>query len=180
VYTRMSSFCGMTSYTVHTYTAAERGLFVNSYLLESPDAVVLVDAGLLVPDARALAARIEALGKPLAAAFVTHAHPDHFNGLPFVAAPDVPVYATHEVADTIAAVAGPKRAQWSPVYGADWPAEHRVPEHRLGDGEPTLTDDAKARLTVLMTSFLPGAPLAWMIALGADAVAAELTAAALR
>ncbi|GAA3455977.1 MBL fold metallo-hydrolase [Dactylosporangium matsuzakiense] len=267
----------MTHYTVHTYTAAERGLFVNSYLLETPDAVVLVDAGLLVPDARALKARIDALGKPLAAAFITHAHPDHFNGLPFVAGPDVPVYATAEVAATIAEIAEPKRAQWSPVYGADWPAEHRVPAHTLHDtdtveaggitftihtagaaeshadsyllaggnafigdlafngvhpytadghttawlatldtlsselsgavlhpghgrpgtvsmladqrryllmyreavhrlsaGSPTLTDRAKADLTTLMTTFLPGAPLDWMIALGADAVAAEL------
>lgn len=46
----------MTELRIHTYTAAEPGLFVNSYLLETADGVVLVDAGLLVSDARALAA----------------------------------------------------------------------------------------------------------------------------
>src|SRR6266545_5067586 len=95
----------MADFTIHTYTAAEQGLFVNSYLVETPVGVVLVDANLLVSDARALVARLVALRKPLLAAFVTHAHPDHFNGLPFVVGDDVPVYATAEVADTIARTA---------------------------------------------------------------------------
>ena len=33
----------MTEFTIHTYTAAESGLFVNSYLLETPTGVVVVD-----------------------------------------------------------------------------------------------------------------------------------------
>ncbi|WP_422771362.1 MBL fold metallo-hydrolase [Plantactinospora sp. WMMC1484] len=68
-------------YRIHTYTAAETGLFVNSYLVETTEGVVLVDANLLLSDVRALAARIAALHKPLLGVFVTHAHPDHSNGL---------------------------------------------------------------------------------------------------
>jgi glyoxylase-like metal-dependent hydrolase (beta-lactamase superfamily II) len=124
----------MTELRIHTYTAAEPGLFVNSYLLESLDGVVLVDAGLLVSDARALSARIAALRKPLVAAFVTHPHPDHYNGLPFVADDDVPVYATALVARTIAETAAAKREQWQPIYGAEWPDRFRVPDHPLGGG----------------------------------------------
>ncbi len=91
----------MSELTIHTYTAAEPGLFVNSYPLETAEGVVLVDAGLLVSDARALAAWVTAVGKPLLAAFVTHPHPDHFNGLPYVVGEDVPVYATPLAAKTI-------------------------------------------------------------------------------
>ncbi|GAA0253631.1 MBL fold metallo-hydrolase [Cryptosporangium japonicum] len=271
----------MRDYRIHTYTAAEAGLFVNSYLIETTDGVVLVDANLLLSDVRALAARITALKKPLLGVFVTHAHPDHFNGLPLLAGDDVPVYAAAPVADTIAAIADAKRAQWQPVYGDEWPDTHLVPSHRLADGEAvhvgglwftvhtvgeaeshadsyvTLGDDAfigdlafpgthpytadghtegwlaaldtlpdalagatlhpghgrsgdvgmlaeqrryllmyreavrriaagassldqaqKDELTAVMTRFAPGAPLTWMIALGADAVAAELSVAA--
>jgi glyoxylase-like metal-dependent hydrolase (beta-lactamase superfamily II) len=131
----------MSRTTIHTYTAAEAGLFVNSYLVETPDGVVLVDANLLMSDTRALAARLTALRKPLLAAFVTHAHPDHFNGLPFLVAEDVPVYATSGVADTIARIAEPKREQWQPVYGAEWPDRHRVPECRLASGEVVKVGD---------------------------------------
>jgi glyoxylase-like metal-dependent hydrolase (beta-lactamase superfamily II) len=67
--------------------------------------------------------------------FVTHAHPDHFNGLPVLAGDDVPVYASAEVADTIARIAEAKRAQWRPVYGDEWPDRHRVPDQRLSTGE---------------------------------------------
>jgi glyoxylase-like metal-dependent hydrolase (beta-lactamase superfamily II) len=262
---------------IHTYTAAEAGLLVNSYLVEAADGVVLVDANLLQSDIDALHARLRALRKPLLGVFVTHAHPDHFNGLPTLAAGDVPVFAAKDVADTIATIADAKREQWQPVYGAEWPDTHRVPDHHLADGEtvdvgglrftlhavgaaeshadsyltlgdtafigdlafngthpytadghtdswlaaldtlagrlaghtllpghggpgdvrmladqrrylmmyresvrrlaagsPSLTDEQRAELTDVMTRFLPDAPLAWMIALGADAVAAEL------
>jgi glyoxylase-like metal-dependent hydrolase (beta-lactamase superfamily II) len=267
----------MSEYRIHTYSAAEAGLLVNSYIVEAADGLVLVDANLLLSDVRALAARITALHKPLLGVFVTHAHPDHFNGLPVLAGDDVPVYAAADVADTIARIAEAKRAQWQPVYGDEWPDRHRVPDRRLstgdvvelgglrfalhavgaaeshadsyltlddrafigdlafhgthpytadghtgrwlaaldtltgvlegatlypGHGAPgdvgiladqrrylmmyratvgrlaagasTLTDGQRAELTAVMTRFLPGAPLTWMIGLGADAVAAEL------
>jgi glyoxylase-like metal-dependent hydrolase (beta-lactamase superfamily II) len=267
----------VSEYRIHTYTAAEAGLLVNSYLVETTDGVVLIDANLLLSDVRALAARIAALHKPLLGVFVTHAHPDHFNGLPVLAGDEVPVYAAVDVADTIARIADAKRAQWQPVYGDEWPDRHRVPDRRLSTGDvvelgglrftlhalgaaeshadsyltlddrafigdlafhgthpytadghtgrwlaaldaltgalagarlypghgapgdvgmladqrryllmyratvgrlasgaPSLTDPQRAQLTDVMTRFLPGAPLTWMIGLGADAVAAEL------
>lgn len=53
---------------------------------------------------------------------------------------------------------------------------YREVVHRLAVGSPTLGDEQKLQLTEAMTRFLPGAPLTWMIGLGADAVAGELSA----
>jgi glyoxylase-like metal-dependent hydrolase (beta-lactamase superfamily II) len=269
---------------IHTYRAAETGLFVNSYLVEGESGVVIVDTNLLVSDIEALRARLTALRKPLRAVFVTHAHPDHFNGIAaLVQDGEVPVYAAGPVAKVIGEIADAKRAQWGPVYGDEWPAETYYPNslladrervsidelaftvrqmgtaeshadsyltltadgaapvaftgdlafqgthpytadghsgawlaaldtladelaqfrvlypghgdpagpgmfaeqrrylmyyrelvRRLADGQPQLTDDAKSELDTAMQEFLPGAPLTWMISLGADAVAAEL------
>lgn len=47
----------------------------------------------------------------------------------------------------------------------------------LSSGTPGLSDAAKEELTRRMGAYLPGAPLEFMIGLGADAVAAELAGA---
>jgi len=125
----------MTGPVVHTYRAADSGLCVNSYLVEGESGVVVVDTNLLVSDIEALRARLRALKKPLLAILVTHAHPDHFNGvLALVQDNEVPVYATAGVGRVIKEIADAKRAQWSPVYGAEWPAETYYPNSLLPDG----------------------------------------------
>ena len=124
----------MNDLTVETYTAAESALFVNSHVVTTADGLLLVDATLLVSDARALADRLARTGKPVLAAFVTHPHPDHFNGLPYVIDEDVPVYATAAVAQVIKESAEDKRAQWQPTYGAEWPDRYRVPDRTPAGG----------------------------------------------
>jgi hypothetical protein len=117
----------MTGPVVHTYRAADTGLYVNSYLVEGESGIVVVDTNLLVSDIEALRARLRALKKPLLAILVT-------------------------------------------LY-------YRELVRRLSGGEPQLSEAAKAELSTALQAFLPDAPLAWMIDLGADAVAAELSAA---
>jgi glyoxylase-like metal-dependent hydrolase (beta-lactamase superfamily II) len=122
--------------TVHTYRAAKAGLLVNSYLVESGAGVLVVDTNLLASDIEALRARLAALKKPLLGVLVTHAHPDHFNGvLALVRDREVPVYAAGSVARVIEDIADAKRAQWSPIYGDEWPAETYYPNTRLASGE---------------------------------------------
>ena len=132
---------------VHTYRAAESGLNVNSYLIEGESGVVVIDTSLLASDIEALRARLHALRKPLLAILVTHAHPDHFNGvLGLVKDKEVPVYATTGVGRVIEEIADAKRAQWSPVYGAEWPAETYYPNSLLADG--AVVELGEMRFTV--------------------------------
>jgi glyoxylase-like metal-dependent hydrolase (beta-lactamase superfamily II) len=122
---------------IYTYTAGANGLFVNSYLVETDDGVVAIDGNLLVSDARAFCARLDALHKPLLAVLVTHGHPDHFNGVVELVRGqgDVPIYATPEGKAVIDQVAEPKRAQWTPTYGEEWPKETAYPNAVVEDGE---------------------------------------------
>jgi glyoxylase-like metal-dependent hydrolase (beta-lactamase superfamily II) len=127
---------------IHTYRAAEPGLFVNSYLVEGEAGVVVVDTNLLASDIEALRARVTALKKPLRAILLTHAHPDHFNGVAaLVADGEVPVYAASPVTRVIEQIAEAKRAQWAPVYGQEWPAETYYPNSPLADREQVRVDE---------------------------------------
>jgi len=66
--------------TINRYTSLN-GWGVNSYWIETDKNLVLIDAQLLKSDAKHLANSMKAVGKPLKAVFITHAHADHFSGL---------------------------------------------------------------------------------------------------
>ncbi|WP_433574781.1 MBL fold metallo-hydrolase [Nocardia brasiliensis] len=129
---------------VHTYTAAEAGLLVNSYLIEGESEVLVIDTGLLVSDIEALHARLAALRKPLSGIVVTHAHPDHFNGVfRLIQDREVPVYAAPSVAQVITEIADAKRAQWSPTYGDEWPSRTYYPNTVVPDGGSIPFEDVQ-------------------------------------
>jgi glyoxylase-like metal-dependent hydrolase (beta-lactamase superfamily II) len=129
---------------VHTYRSGETGLFVNSYLVEGSEGVVGVDAPLLLSDGRAFRARLEALGKPLLGALVTHPHPDHYNTITeLVADEDVPVFAHADVDREIRAKDDAKRAQWGPMFGDEWPTSATFPNRTVTDEEAVELGDLR-------------------------------------
>lgn len=76
---------------VHSYMAPAEGDLVCSDIIETSDLLIVVDAQLLLPYARAVREYAEGLGKPIDRVVVTHAHPDHFSGLEVFA--DLPIHA---------------------------------------------------------------------------------------
>jgi hypothetical protein len=104
--------------TVHRFQAS---LFpVNAYLVETPTAVVAIDATLGVSDGRALNARADALGKPLAGVIVTHSHPDHYGGTTaLLGGTSLPVYAVAGVDHVIRRDDAEKERILRPMFGAE-------------------------------------------------------------
>lgn len=125
------------SATIDVFAAPADKFFVNSFVIETDDALVLIDTQFLVSTARDLADFVATKGKPLAGIIVTHPHPDHFNGLPILLARfgPVPVYANQPTIDTIRATQASKRTAWTPVYGADYPRDDALPDRVLGADE---------------------------------------------
>jgi len=64
--------------TVHVFTSPEEGEMVNSQIVETPNAVVMIDVPLLKPYAQEHRQYIEGIGKPIQKIFASHAHPDHW------------------------------------------------------------------------------------------------------
>jgi len=129
---------------VHRFQAS---LFpVNAYLIESPTAVIAVDATLGLSDGRRLRARIDDTGKPLAGVIVTHAHPDHYGAVTaLVSDLDVPVYAVGGVDDVIRRDDADKERILRPMFGEEWAATRTFPTHRVGDRDRLTIGGAEFR-----------------------------------
>jgi glyoxylase-like metal-dependent hydrolase (beta-lactamase superfamily II) len=144
------SVAAMTWPLIHRFGATGGGTPVNAYVLEGSAGTVVVDATLLVPDARALRERVDALGKPLLGVVVTHAHPDHYGGLAeLTRGLDVPVFATAGVIDVIRRDDALKEQILRPMFGDDWAAERRFPDVPVADGETLSLDGVALTVTDL-------------------------------
>lgn len=135
-------------FNVHVFRSAESAFFVNSFIIETESGLVLVDTQFLTSSARKLCDAIRAHGKPLLAVFITHPHPDHFNGTAEIAHewPGLPIYATQATIDVIGATQADKRAAWTPVYGDDYPQETVLPNTVVVPGQPILVDGLELRV----------------------------------
>lgn len=121
--------------TVHVHAAGDSAFRANAYLVETKDGVVAVDAPFTNSEAKAFRAELDALGKPLLAVLVTHAHPDHVNGITaLVGDRKVPILATAGVRKTLEAIDAPKRAYWSPIYKEEYPAVTTFPNQTVKNG----------------------------------------------
>lgn len=74
----------MKEFTVFSFAAPEDGWLANSHYFHTPDGIFLFDTQLLVDYAEALLEQItgDANGQEITSVFITHPHPDHYNGSP--------------------------------------------------------------------------------------------------
>ena len=72
---------------VHTYMSPADSFNVTTQLIETPTAIVAVDAQFVLGYAAEVVAYAEELGKPIERLIITHAHPDHYQGAKLFGAP---------------------------------------------------------------------------------------------
>jgi glyoxylase-like metal-dependent hydrolase (beta-lactamase superfamily II) len=98
---------------------------------------VLVDCQFLVSEAEGLIKMVASLDKPLEALFITHPHPDHFNGAGLIARafPGVRIISTATTAEGIERSDAPKREFWTPVYKSNYPTFTQFPKERIKSGD---------------------------------------------
>lgn len=82
--------------TIHVFTGLQP-LSVNSFIIESSNNLVIIDAQLSLENAELLKKYANTLKKDLARVILTHAHYDHYRGLPAF-----PHELTYALAETIA------------------------------------------------------------------------------
>jgi glyoxylase-like metal-dependent hydrolase (beta-lactamase superfamily II) len=64
--------------------SGEEGIFVNGYLIETANGVVIIDSALTVSESKMLKAQLDSINKPLLAILITHPHPDHVAGVTYL------------------------------------------------------------------------------------------------
>ncbi|GAA3699613.1 MBL fold metallo-hydrolase [Arthrobacter ginkgonis] len=116
--------------TTDTLVGSEASFMSSAHLIMGSEDAVLVDALFAKSDAQRVVDWIKASGKRLTAVYVTHAHPDHFLGLPVVleAFPDARAVALPEIVEEIKELAPTYHRTYKPVFGEDLADSWVIPE----------------------------------------------------
>jgi len=110
---------------------------VNSWLLETSEGVVVIDAQRALSTGAMVADAVAATEKPLLAVIISHPHPDHFGGLTALLDrfPGAPVYASPTTQQVIATDSNGYQAATRQAIPEDSPEVFAVPNRTFTDGE---------------------------------------------
>lgn len=119
---------------LHILTSSPAGLVAKAVLIEASRELVLIDCFMTVADAAELVTHIQSVGKPLRSVYITHAHPDHYGGLPAIHAafPGAELLARQPVLDGLTEWPA-KKLHWMDIYGDQLPQDMVMPGLLTGD-----------------------------------------------
>lgn len=100
---------------------------VNAYIVEGAKRIVVLDSLMTVSASKALRAKVDAIGKPLAAVLVTHAHPDHYAGLGNIVDARTPIVSLQTISDIMREDDQLKDSIVGPMFGDEWPQNRIFP-----------------------------------------------------
>ncbi len=116
------------------YTSSAWGFSTNSFVLEGPSGLVVIDTQFLPSAADELLDLLEQTSdRPVVAALVLHPNPDKFNGTARFQARGIPVLTSSSVAAAIPAVFEQRTRAFADRYAPDWPDQTPTPEHFADD-----------------------------------------------
>ncbi len=142
---------------LHVFTSPEVGEMVNSLVIETENALVVVDVPLYQPFADEFRAYLGQLGKPIERILLTHAHPDHW--LTLASFRDHPTYAFQRAIDEMAFLKDLAVGYHTSIHPDLVPREVVLPANTIEPG-PLVVDgvelvlhellDAEATATMLV------------------------------
>jgi glyoxylase-like metal-dependent hydrolase (beta-lactamase superfamily II) len=129
-------------FVIHMLTSNEQTFFTNAYIVETKNALVIVDTMMINSDAALLRHHANDLGKPIIGVIITHGHPDHYNGTSMVidGLGDIPIISTSGVRECIKDTTDAKEVKWRPYFGDEWPVLKLLPNQLINDSEVLTLD----------------------------------------
>lgn len=145
---------------IHVYSSGETGIFANASLVGTKNGIVAIDSTLTVSESKSLKARLDAIGKPLLAVILTHAHPDHVAGVTNLvqsSSTDTPVIALESVEGLMRSTEESRGTDWKEIEKHILTEVLNNPVGRLG----TIEDVANlvAFVSSPLASYINGANL---------------------
>lgn len=131
----------MSSFQIHTYTSVGPSP-VNSYWIETPKGIIVIDTQRDKPNAERLLQEIQDTDKPIEAIMITHPHPDHYFGTNILTneTDNIPIYATQATFDTIKNDPAHLIPLAKQLMGKDFPGEIVLP-NRIVESDQNVTVD---------------------------------------
>lgn len=136
---------------------------INMHIVRAPEGLILFDALRRADQVDEALALVKSLGAPVRAIILTHAHTDHYGGVPFWRAhfPDVPIYATAAIRDEIRDDVFPDNARRRAMFGSRFPTQTELNQHLptrfVRDGQPFTVSGLRITPLVMGPSESPAA-----------------------